>query len=142
MKVTDVDNPAVSAPRDYSLRAPPSSLSPRLWGSATAKARDLDNTPPPDAWPNLARLQAAAQALEALYPVRFTSFYRSPQVNAAVGGVPNSRHVEGRAFDVVPLDGDLLSLRGTAEAMTQADGTPTFSVIITERTWLHCEVPA
>lgn len=136
----NVDDVSVDAPRDYSARTPPATLHPRLWGSATAKKQNLDNSPPPEVWANLARLQDAARSLEALYPVRFTSFFRSPDVNRAVGGVPNSRHVEGRAFDVVPLDSDLAALRGVADTLTWPDGQPMFSVILEEKGWLHCEV--
>ena len=36
---------------------------------------------------------------------RFTSGYRTPARNAAVGGVPNSFHITGEAADFVPVDG-------------------------------------
>ena len=34
-----------------------------------------------------------------------TSFYRPEPINQQVGGVPNSRHLTGRAMDVYPADG-------------------------------------
>lgn len=34
-----------------------------------------------------------------------TSFYRPEPINRQVGGVPNSRHVTGRAMDIYPADG-------------------------------------
>lgn len=40
-------------------------------------------------------------------PLGVTSFYRPPAVNAAVGGVPNSTHIDGRAMDIYPLSGSL-----------------------------------
>jgi len=36
-------------------------------------------------------------------PLRVNSGYRSPQVNAAVGGSPTSQHMRGDAADVVPV---------------------------------------
>ena len=38
-------------------------------------------------------------------PIVVTSWYRPPQINAAVGGVRNSQHISGRAVDVYPLNG-------------------------------------
>lgn len=75
----------------------------RLTQSATADRLGLDNTPPPAARRNLGRL-----AWEVLWPlekrvgrrVLVTSGYRSPAVNAAVGGVPGSAHTLGEAADV------------------------------------------
>lgn len=40
-------------------------------------------------------------------PLKINSGYRSPQLNAAVGGVLNSAHMEGRAADFVTPQMDL-----------------------------------
>lgn len=50
-------------------------------------------------------LQALAEALERVRdlvggPIRVTSGYRNPRVNAAVGGVANSDHAQGLAADI------------------------------------------
>ena len=42
---------------------------------------------------------AAIQNLQKL-PVYINSGYRSKRLNARVGGVPNSRHLQGRAADI------------------------------------------
>ena len=42
-------------------------------------------------------------------PIGVTSFYRPASINAAVGGVPNSKHVTGQAFDIYPIDRSLES---------------------------------
>jgi hypothetical protein len=42
-------------------------------------------------------------------PLGVTSFYRPADVNAEIGGVPNSRHVTGEAFDIYPVDHSLES---------------------------------
>ena len=34
------------------------------------------------------------------FPVIISSGYRCPELNAAVGGVPNSRHLQGKAVDI------------------------------------------
>jgi len=43
--------------------------------------------------------------------VGVTSWYRPPQVNAEVGGVPNSQHIQGSAADVYPIKGDLFEFQ-------------------------------
>jgi len=40
-------------------------------------------------------------------PLGVTSFYRPEPVNQMVGGVPNSRHVTGEAFDIYPVGGSV-----------------------------------
>ena len=69
--------------------------------SETAIARGIDNRPPP---PHVLHLRALAARLEEVRsllgaPLRITSAYRSPALNAAVGGVPTSRHALGLAAD-------------------------------------------
>lgn len=44
-----------------------------------------------------------------------TSTYRSPERNRAVGGVPNSYHLSGRARDSVPPPG--MSMAAYADAL-------------------------
>lgn len=71
--------------------------------SDTAKIRKIDNTPTPAAKVKLERL-----CKEILQPIRdkyghaitVTSGYRSPKLNAAVGGVKNSQHLTGEAADI------------------------------------------
>lgn len=74
-----------------------------LTRSSTAERLRLDNTPPPDV---LRALQSTADMLERVratlgVPVIVTSGYRSPAVNAAVGGVTSSDHLAGQAADIV-----------------------------------------
>lgn len=40
-------------------------------------------------------------------PIGVTSWYRPPAINAAVGGVPNSQHITGKAADIYPINGDI-----------------------------------
>src|ERR1700761_2786894 len=74
----------------------------------TTTSTGLDNTPPPGS-PALAALQHLAEFLERVRaevchntPLHIDSAYRSPAVNAAVGGVPNSAHEQGHAADTIP----------------------------------------
>jgi hypothetical protein len=74
-----------------------------LTASNTAKARGIDNTPPPELFP---RLLATAEMLERIrtvlgVPVIVTSGYRSQKLNLAVGGVTSSDHTSGQAADIV-----------------------------------------
>lgn len=74
-----------------------------LTASNTAKARGIDNTPPPE---HLDKLTLTAELLERVRtllgcPVIVTSGYRCMQLNLAVGGVTSSDHARGQAADIV-----------------------------------------
>ena len=80
-----------------------------LCASATAKAKKIDNTPNTQQLINLVYL--AAYVLEPLRmamnePIKIGSGFRSPKLNAAVGGVSNSQHMKGQAVDLC-IDGDI-----------------------------------
>jgi hypothetical protein len=65
--------------------------------------RGIDNTPSPQVIENLKLL--AGDLLELvrmlLGPVHINSGYRSPELNAMVGGQPTSQHCEGLAADFI-----------------------------------------
>jgi uncharacterized protein YcbK (DUF882 family) len=70
--------------------------------SQTAARHDYDNTPNAEQIENLRQL--CVHILEPLRaacnaPIRITSGYRSPKVNAAVGSKPSSQHLQGQAAD-------------------------------------------
>lgn len=65
-------------------------------------------------------------------PVQITSGLRDPQHNAVVGGVPNSAHLSGQAFDFVPQGGDMKS----AAAKLAQSGVP-FDQVINEGNHIH-----
>jgi uncharacterized protein YcbK (DUF882 family) len=73
----------------------------RLARSDTARARGIDNTPPPELLPNLRLLARGLDRIRLLlgHPLDISSGYRSPALNAAVGGAPNSQHSQGLAAD-------------------------------------------
>lgn len=80
-----------------------------MTASATAKAKRIDNTPLTQHVVNLTLL--ATHVLQPLRdalgtPIKIGSGYRSPKLNAAVGGVSNSQHMMGQAVDIC-IDGDI-----------------------------------
>jgi len=73
-----------------------------LTHSQTADRLGLDNTPPPHIIPRLAATAHGLEMIRALvqYPINISSGYRSPAVNAAVGGAKASQHLSGHAADI------------------------------------------
>lgn len=74
-----------------------------LTRSTTADRLGLDNTPSDEVVKNLERLattilQPLREHLER--PITINSAYRSPRVNASVGGSPRSQHMKGEAADI------------------------------------------
>ena len=80
-----------------------------LCASATAKAKGIKNVPGNQELINLTALCVAV--LEPLRTwfgreIKIGSGYRCPVLNAAVGGVSNSQHMNGQAADLC-IDGDM-----------------------------------
>lgn len=72
-----------------------------LVSSQTASRLNIDNTPSPEI---IERLKMTCTKLEEVrlllgHPIIVSSGYRSPRLNAAVGGVTTSAHSEGYAAD-------------------------------------------
>ena len=69
--------------------------------SETGVRRGIDNTPNADQIVSLTELAMALERVQLLlgFPLTIHSGYRSPKVNAAVGGSPTSAHMEGYACD-------------------------------------------
>lgn len=67
----------------------------------------LDNTPSEEQIENLRQLvvNVLQPARDALGPIKVTSGYRSPEVNAKIGGAPNSQHTKGEAVDLMMSGG-------------------------------------
>ncbi len=64
----------------------------------------LDNTPTSAIVTNLTRLAQKLELVRSLLesnPVSVTSAYRSPQVNAGIGGSSTSAHMTGNAADIL-----------------------------------------
>lgn len=78
-----------------------------LLQSDTALAASIENLP---SWSNVDNLrELAVSVLDPIrqawgQPLKVTSGYRSPELNAVVGGVPTSGHLEGCAADLALPD--------------------------------------
>ena len=66
-------------------------------------------SPPIDKWGNIKDTVQLADQIRKLWgsPVRCNSGYRSPQYNRLVGGASTSQHVQFRAMDLSPINGDI-----------------------------------
>lgn len=72
--------------------------------SETAARKGIDNTPSQaivEALTATAWLMEGVRVILGGHPIIVTSGYRSPMLNAEVGGVPNSYHLTGHAVDFI-----------------------------------------
>lgn len=111
--------------------------------SDLAVRRGLDNLPAAAELANIRALLAPGMArvrsaLDA--PVLITSGYRSPAVNAAVGGSAASQHLQGLAADFIcPAFGHP---REIARYLMQRSGEIRFDQLIFEGGWVHISFAA
>lgn len=104
--------------------------------SQTAEANAIDNRPPPDVEAVLAHSATLFDSVRRLLgkPVLVSSGYRSPKLNALIGGSPTSAHPLGYAFDFTcPGFGtpqEICQVIAAAKAIR-------FDQLIMEKTWVH-----
>jgi zinc D-Ala-D-Ala carboxypeptidase len=70
--------------------------------SQTASREGIDNSPSPEHHENLKKIAAVMELVRSLLgdrPINVSSGYRSPALNAAVGGASSSAHCAGLACD-------------------------------------------
>lgn len=122
-----------------------------LTRSATAARLGIENTPPEDVVLNLQRLAVELEKVRVLCggPLWIHSGYRSPSLNAAVGGSPTSYHLSGCAADFDPPAG---MTHDALQHMIAAQGTLiAFDLVMEEGTakpeseggsrWIHFQIP-
>jgi len=107
--------------------------------SEVALRKGLDNTPTPEVLENLYELAATMEKVRTLLgcAIHVNSAYRSPKVNAAVGGVSTSAHCTGDACDFTAPDFGT----PTEIAITIVDSSDIhYDQIIAEGTWVHLSI--
>lgn len=101
------------------------------------QVRDVSNQPPTGI---LAVMGLTAEKMEQVrtllgFPIHVNSWYRSPAVNAKVGGAKKSAHMEGRAVDFIcPHYGTPYEICKFLESKKAEIG---FDQLIYEHTWVH-----
>lgn len=73
----------------------------QLTFSETAVRKDIPNVPNDEQIQNLTELAQSLERVQSLlgHPLHISSTFRSPKVNAAIGGSVTSAHMEGYASD-------------------------------------------
>ncbi len=110
-----------------------------LTRSTTADRMGLDNTPSDEVTANLKRL--ANLILQPLRdhlgrPITINSAYRSPRVNASVGGSPRSQHMLGEAADIRVANMEVTELVEIIKDL----GLPYHQLINEFDSWVHVSV--
>lgn len=106
--------------------------------SATAVSRGLENIPDSE---QLGRMKYTAKKMEIVrtclgnQPIKINSWFRGPEVNAAVGGVSTSQHSRGEAVDfTAPWFGIPLEV---CKFLMEHKGLIGYDQLIYEQTWIH-----
>lgn len=110
-----------------------------LTHSETAVRRGIDNTPDEYVLKNLRMLADGLERVRSVlgHPMRISSGYRSPLLNAIVGGSRNSYHIRGLAADFTcPAFG---TPRDVAMAIVTAADSIDYDSIIHEGRWVHIQ---
>ncbi|MBI5918992.1 MAG: peptidase M15 [Nitrosomonadales bacterium] len=101
----------------------------------------IENTPSPEAIRNLERLAETLELVRSLLgdkPILISSGYRSPEINARVGGAPTSQHTKGLAVDFTcPAYGTPRLICG----VINRSGI-NFDQLIFEGSWVHLSIAA
>jgi hypothetical protein len=105
--------------------------------SDTAKALKLDNTPDNATFEVILKTAAHMEVVRKLLGkrIKINSWYRSPEVNLAVGSKPSSQHTKGEAVDwVCPTAGTPAEV---CKILVANKDLIKFDQLILEHTWIH-----
>ncbi|OWY35310.1 D-Ala-D-Ala carboxypeptidase family metallohydrolase [Herbaspirillum aquaticum] len=109
--------------------------------SETAARKGIDNTPSPAIIKNLTRTAQLLERVRVLLgskPILVSSGYRSPALNAAVGGSKTSAHMQGLAADFIcPGFGTPLAICQRLDSLGVE-----FDQLIQEGAWVHIGLAA
>ena len=105
--------------------------------SETAVRRGIDNTPDAEVLTNLQMLAYGLERMRSIlgYPVNVSSGYRSPKLNAAIGGSKSSQHMQGLAADFTCRG--FGSPRDVCIALEREGSYIGFDQLINEGSWVH-----
>ena len=110
----------------------------QLTASTVGAKRGIANVPTDEQVANLTELARALDKVQALlgHPLYIDSAFRSPKLNAAVGGSSSSAHLEGYAADIVCVGfGSPIEV---IQAIENSDIE--FDQLIQEGTWTHFSI--
>ncbi len=105
--------------------------------SEVAARKAIDNTPPAGVVDTLRKTAAGLEVVRGIlgHALHITSGYRCPQLNAAIGGAPNSAHCPGWAADFIcPKAGAPF---WAARAIAAHVPALKFDQLILEYSWVH-----
>ena len=111
--------------------------------SATAKRRGIENVPNEDQLDNMYRVAEFIFEPLRLYvggAIKITSFFRSEELNTAIGGSTKSQHCKGQAIDI----DDVFGYKTNYEMFTYIRDNLDFDQLIYEfgsndnPDWVHC----
>ena len=111
--------------------------------SATAKRKGIENIPNKDQLDNMYRVAEFIFEPLRLYvggAIKITSFFRSEELNTAIGGSTKSQHCKGQAIDI----DDVFGYKTNYEMFTYIRDNLDFDQLIYEfgsndnPDWVHC----
>ena len=107
--------------------------------SATGSRLGINNVPPPEI---IETMKITAENVfeplrEKCGPIRISSFYRSPELNRAVGGAKVSQHCKGEAIDISGINVTNAELFRVACELDQFDQIIWEFGTLTEPDWVH-----